>query len=79
MTEPMYDYGDMLRGRITAYRERCPKCHLMQEWNDEEKYCEHCGHDYGRDWETIEVDLMTGVNLRTVVSPQPLIGKEPAP
>lgn len=61
----------MNKGRITAYKELCPSCKQVQDYNDREKYCDWCGHDYGKDWATVEVDLETDLIVRTIVPAQP--------
>lgn len=61
--------------RRTAYVEVCPGCGAEQEYNDEEKWCEWCGWNYGPDWETVEIDIDTGLVLRTIIAPKARAGE----
>lgn len=59
--------------RDTDYVDICPVCRAKNESGVTE--CRWCGYPAGKDWATVEVDLDTGVILRTVIAAQP---QEPA-
>lgn len=52
--------------RITAYVSICPACDERDDghWDED---CRYCGTPHSKEWETIEVDIVTDIILRTVI------------
>lgn len=60
----------MSKVRRVAYVDICPVCACQKGPTSLFEVCDWCGYPAGKDWETVEIDLDTGVIVRTVIPAQ---------